>query len=102
MYHVPRESEWISVGILNATCQCAEVGWPWACATVLGTPNALHTLVEINTCRPSAAVLRHCCPHNSVNKVCALCVTASTPGFLSGSPAPFQGLSHLKKCQPNF
>lgn len=78
MYHVPRESEWISVGILNATCQCAEVGWPWACVTVLGTPNALHTL-EINTCRPSAAVLPHCCPHNSVNKVCALCLHTGFP-----------------------
>ena len=48
---------------------------------------------------PPAAVWPHCCPHNSVNKVCALFVTASTPCFLSGSLAPFKGLSHLKKCQ---
>ena len=48
---------------------------------------------------PPAAVWPHCCPHNSVNKVCALFETASTPCFLSGSLALFKGLSHLKKCQ---
>lgn len=46
--------------------------------------------------------LHRCCTHNSVNKVCALFVKASTLCFLSRSSAPFKDLSRLKKHQPNF
>ena len=73
-------------------------GWPWARAAMLVMLTCSALLLKSAPASP-AAVWPHCYPHNSVNKVCALFVTASTPCFLSGSLAPFKGLSHLRKCQ---
>lgn len=72
LYRVPRESEWVSVGILSAMCQCAEVGvafgpallcfWRPTCSmlllkSALATPLPLSCVTVVPTTRWIKCVL---------------------------------------------
>ena len=100
MYRVPRESVWVSVGVPSAARQCAEAGVALGPSCHACDADLLRAPVGISTCLPPPlSGLTVILTYSSVNKVCALFVTASTLCFLSGFLAPFKGLSHLKKCQ---
>ena len=52
MYRVPRESVWVSVGVLSAARQCAEAGVALGPSCYACDADLLCAPVEISTCLP--------------------------------------------------
>lgn len=52
MYRVPRESVWVSVGVLSAAHQCAEAGVALGPSCYACDADLLRAPVEISTCLP--------------------------------------------------